>query len=97
MAKVKVCWTRLALDDLDHALEYIAADNPSAAARVIKRIKRAVDFLPSHPDLGRRGRGQGTRELVIPGTPFIIPYRISRSQVEILALMHAARRWPDTF
>jgi toxin ParE1/3/4 len=44
--------------------------------------------------MGRQGRIDGTRELVIHGLPYIIPYRVRRGRVEILAVIHAARRWP---
>ena len=44
--------------------------------------------------MGRQGRIDGTRELVIHGLPYIIPYRMRHGRVEILAVIHAARRWP---
>jgi len=46
---------------------------------------------------GREGRVAGTRELVIRGTPFIVGYRIEKKEVWILAVMHAARKWPEEF
>lgn len=50
-----------------------------------------------HPALGRPGRVPGTRELVVTRTSFIVPYRIMGERVEILAVIHVARRWPDSF
>ncbi len=97
MAQMKVAWTELALEDLEHAREYIAAQNPSAAEALVERIESAVSALCAHPNLGRKGRVEGTRELVIPGTPFIIPYRIVKNRVELLALIHGARRWSESF
>jgi toxin ParE1/3/4 len=47
--------------------------------------------------MGRLGRVPGTRELVIPETPFILPYRIQRDSIEILAVIHGARKWDDRF
>jgi len=47
--------------------------------------------------MGRPGRVDGTREFVVAGTPYIIPYRVRGETVELLAVMHGARRWPDTF
>jgi toxin ParE1/3/4 len=39
----------------------------------------------------------GTRELPVSGTPFTVAYRVARREVEILAVLHAARKWPDEF
>jgi toxin ParE1/3/4 len=91
---VKLRWTRLAIKDLDRAHEYVAEDNPSAANHLIDRIEEAVRVLRQHPTAGRNGRLKGTRELVVTGTPFVIPYRVRRNAVEILAVIHGARKWP---
>ncbi|MFB3924235.1 MAG: type II toxin-antitoxin system RelE/ParE family toxin [Terriglobia bacterium] len=93
---MKLRWTRLAIEDLNHAHDYIAARNPSAAHSVISRIQSALHALHVHPLIGRKGRVEGTRELVISGTPFIVAYRIGRARIEVLAVIHGARRWPDT-
>ncbi len=92
---MSVAWTRRALADLDNARLYIAEESPSAAARTIERIKTAITAVARHPEIGRPGRVAGTRELVITGTPFILPYRVRAKRIEVLALIHGARRWPD--
>lgn len=97
MAALKLVWTRLAIEDLDDAYDYIAATNPGAAADIIERIEKAVAALRLTPGMGRPGRISGTRELVVTGTPFIVPYRGTGERIEILAVIHAARRWPDSF
>jgi addiction module RelE/StbE family toxin len=97
VAAVKIRWTRLAVEDLNLAYEYIAAENPSAAHAVIARIESAVNVLRAHPEIGRSERVEATRELIISGTPFIVAYRIARNRVEILAVIHGARRWPTSF
>jgi toxin ParE1/3/4 len=93
---VKVRWTRLALADLDSVYKYIAPDDPSAALRVMERIERAVSVLSRHPEAGRAGRIGGTRELVVSGTPFIVPYRFRRDAIQVLAVIHASRKWPTS-
>lgn len=93
---MKIVWTRLALEDLHHAWNYIAADNPEAADGVMEKIEKAVESLLSYPNLGRPGRVKGTRELVAVDTPYIVPYRIKRDQIEILAVIHGSRRWPES-
>jgi toxin ParE1/3/4 len=57
----------------------------------------SIDALRDHPNLGKPGRLTGTRELVVGGTPYVVPYRVLGDDVEILAVFHGARRWPDGF
>jgi toxin ParE1/3/4 len=97
VAPLKIRWTRLAVEDLDHAYNYVAATNPAAARSVIARIDSALQALQAHPLIGRKGRAEDTRELVIPATPFIVAYRIARARIEILGIIHGARRWPESF
>jgi len=53
--------------------------------------------LVVHPYLGRPGRVTGTRELVVTSTPFIVAYQVVDDRIEILAVFHGARIWPDSF
>jgi addiction module RelE/StbE family toxin len=92
---MRVRWTRRALRALDEIAEYIARDRPQAARHVMERVQTSVDHLSLQPELGRVGRVPGTRELIVSGTPFIVPYRILEETVEILTVLHAARRWPE--
>ncbi len=93
---MKIVWTRLALSDLDEAYNYIASSNPDAAADIIDRIEGAVNTLSLYPNRGRQGRIASTRELVVARTPFIVPYRVRGEQVEILGVIHGAKRWPES-
>jgi hypothetical protein len=45
--------------------------------------------------MGRPGRVPGTRELVVPRTPSIVPYRGQRATIQILRVFRGARRWPE--
>jgi toxin ParE1/3/4 len=94
---VRVKWLRTALRNLEVEAEYIAQENPEAAARVVERVRDAVQKLADHPALGRSGRVSGTRELVVTGTPYIVPYRVRGNVVEVLRVQHAARKWPEKF
>ena len=91
---MRVKWLRVALENLDAEAEYIAGDSPAAAARVVRAILNAIKQLERFPAIGRPGRVSGTRELVVAGTPYIVPYRVRSGQIEILRVFHAARRWP---
>ncbi|WP_296445474.1 type II toxin-antitoxin system RelE/ParE family toxin [Rhodoferax sp. UBA5149] len=87
-------WLRRALNDRDAQLDYIAQDNPLAAVSQGDRIDEQVDQLLQHPQMGRPGRKQGTRELVISRTPFIVVYRVKGKRIELLRLLHGAQMWP---
>jgi addiction module RelE/StbE family toxin len=94
---MKVKWTTPALRDLREAIEFIAKENPVAARTVAVRIRKASRLVADHPQRGRPGRCENTRELIIPGLPYIIAYREQREAVEILRVLHTARKWPDQF
>jgi toxin ParE1/3/4 len=94
---MKIRWVRLAWVDLEEAVGFSARDNPAAARKMAKRIWEAARLLVEHPGAGRAGRVQGTRELVIGGTPFILPYRVKDNTVQILRVLHAPRKWPRKF
>lgn len=94
---MEVVWLKESTEDLKEIGRHIAKDNPSAAYQVLIKIKASGDSLQHNPELGRLGRVTKTRELVIAGLPYILPYYISRKQICILAVMHASRKWPDTF
>ncbi len=91
---MRVKWLRTALANLDAEAAYVASDSLAAAARVVRRITISVARLRNYPAMGRPGRVPGTRELVVNGTPYIVPYRVRGDAVEILRVFHAARRWP---
>ena len=94
---MRVRWTRIALGQLDEIQQFIAQDSPLAAYRVaVELTERPVRLLGENPLLGRIGRARGTRELVFTDLPYILVYRVTDS-VEVLALVHAARQWPDRF
>ena len=93
---MRVRWLRRALANLGEEAQYIAVDNPPAA-RTVTTIFAAVDRLARHPAMGRSGRVPGTRELVVSGTPYVIPYRVRGGVLEVLRVFHAARQWPSEF
>jgi toxin ParE1/3/4 len=92
-----IVWLARAQRELIHIHDYIAADNPQAAVQVVRRVHGAVAQLGDTPEIGRPGRLPGTRELVVTGTPFIVPYRVREGAVEVLSVIHGARKWPETF
>jgi len=95
---MKIAWSPEAIEDLVSLRAYIAEDNPAAARRTVQHLVESIEqLLPDNPRIGRAGRVPGTRELVIPRSPYIVPYRLQRTTIQILRVYHAARRWPDSF
>jgi len=94
---MRIIWQKGAIEDLDAVFDFIGAENPPAALTVCELIERRVGQLSDHPYLGRKGRVMNTRELVVAGTPFIVAYRVANTQVDILAVLHGAMRWPEAF
>jgi len=95
---VKVVWTSRAAQQLHAAYDYWSTEHsPQAGNRMLERIFSAVEVLERYPDAGRHGRIPGTREIVILRTPFLIAYRLQHNKVQILAVLHGARKWPENF
>ena len=91
---MRIEWARPAIQDLQDAAAFIANDNPAAAARMASRVREAVESLADQPNLGRPGRLLNTRELVVTGTPFLVVYRVHLGALQVLRVLHHARRWP---
>ena len=92
---MRLRWTNPALGDLTDIHAYIAEHNPIAALRVARLLRAQAEGLAAHPQIGRVGRVEGTRELVVSGSSFIIAYRVTEASVDILAIRHGARQWPE--
>ena len=87
-------WLPSAARTLGAQIAYIAERNPQAAGDVGDAIEVAVSRLADFAESARPGRVPGTRELVVPATPFIVVYRIEATGVVILRVLHGARKWP---
>jgi plasmid stabilization system protein ParE len=86
-----IVWTRSAVNDLD-ALRTLAELDPRS--RGARRVIEAVSLLETTSHLGRPGRVKGTRELVLVDVPYVVAYRVVAGTVEVLRVLHTARRWP---
>lgn len=94
MARHRIRWTRLALDDLRAARSYIATDDPAAAARALmKRVRQAVRRLATLPLSGRvvpERRTQGYREVIV--APYRVVYEVTADgEVHVLRVWHGRR------
>lgn len=90
-------WTPQALRDVTDVSEYIRADNPPAAEKLINYILKCVnETLLAQPLIGKSGRVAHTREFVVHPS-YILVYRTRGNLLEIIALRHSAQKWPKGF
>ena len=89
-----VRWTLIALADLNHAIEFIAAVSPKAAKASALKLESGVEQIRNYPESGRPGRVKKTRELVVSTTPYIIVYRAVDGYLEVLNILHSSQKWP---
>jgi plasmid stabilization system protein ParE len=83
-----VVWSRRAVRHLRTLLDSISSDGRQRAELVAARIVETVELLSTQPHMGRPGRVVGTRELVVPRIPYLIPYRVRGDRLEVIAVFH---------
>ncbi len=89
---MRIEWTEKALRELNEILAWIADDKVTNAILVANRIVKSSSQLTATPYIGRPGLKQGTRELAIPQTGYILTYTVSEDTVNILRIKRGARR-----
>jgi toxin ParE1/3/4 len=92
---MKLYWSRRAQHDLLTLQEFTRL-KPSLGDRIADALGAACDQIVAMPLSGRSGRLDGTREIVLTGTPFILAYKVLAKRATILAIIHGARRWPKS-
>jgi toxin ParE1/3/4 len=83
---MRIGWSARAYEDRVAIFDYIEADSPS----------EQIEQLTRFPEIGRPGRAEGTRELIIHATPYIVAYKVASKTVTILRILHGAQQWPET-
>jgi toxin ParE1/3/4 len=91
---VNVVWLPTARRDLERIHAHIAQDNLLRAAKTVHTIVTAINRLADYPGLGRPGRKETTRELVISRLPYIAVYRDAADRVVVVRILHQAQKWP---
>lgn len=89
----EVVWSAPALADLDAIADYIALDNPEAAAQLVHRIFDHIDHLAAHPEPGSKPselRGWQYRQIIEP--PCRIFYRIEPNAIYIVHVMRSEQK-----
>ena len=93
MADLRLEWSNAARADLLAILDYISDDNPDAADHLIVEIEAKASRLPEQPNLYRKGRAAGTREMIVRSN-YLIVYTVDDQAVRVLRILHAAQQWP---
>lgn len=91
---MELLWTPEAIQDREDIYDYIEADNPAAALALDELLSEKASRLVEHPSLGRLGRVADTHELVAHQN-YVLVYDVTREQVRVLRVLHAARQWPS--
>jgi toxin ParE1/3/4 len=78
------------------AVEYISKNRPEVAKKVAGKIKNSIHLLADQPDLGRPGKVEGTRELILPNLPYLIVYTEMNEEIIILRILHSSMNWPES-
>lgn len=91
---MRLRYTRRARRHVDGIAQYIAERNPDAALQVGARIRETIELLGVFPNIGREGALVHTRELVVPGLPYIVVHRVEANAVTILGIYHGAQMRP---
>lgn len=92
---MRVRWLPVAAESRRGQIADLAQRDPRAALDAGDRIRAAVRLLGQYPAVGRSGRRDGTRELVVSGARFLLVYRVEADVVTILRLFHGAQDWPN--
>ena len=88
----RVTWSRRALQDLEAIAEYIAADSPTYAGIVVKKVVHETRMLARFPRSGRKVPEFGdedVRQLIVYS--YRIIYRLLENEVVIASVIHGKR------
>src|SRR5436305_1031349 len=92
---MKVVFTDAALEDLRSIAAYLAANYPSAAAAIDRRLRLVIARIARWPESSQRViERPGVRVAPLVRYPYHVFYRITADAVEILNIHHTSRRAP---
>jgi toxin ParE1/3/4 len=87
----EISWTEEAERWLNDIYEYIAADNPRAAAQTVQAIYERVQQLRHFPELGQRYGASSRHVRVLLHEHYRIAYLVrADGNVDILGVFHGA-------
>lgn len=89
---MQIRWLAQAIENLDNAATWIAKDNRHAAEDFVTAVQKTVLLIAQVPSAGKVGRVLGTREMIVLGYPYIIPYRVVGDELQILRVFHVRQQ-----
>lgn len=94
---MKIRFTAPAEIDLETIGDWIAQDDPKRAATFVRELRKAAAGLaryprryPTLPDSQAEVRKKSYRD-------YLILYRVSEREVQVLRIVHGARDWAEIF
>lgn len=91
-----VRWTETAIGHLTAIHDYIAQDSPIYARRMVDRLTRRSQQIEAFPLSGRvvpEYGAESVREII--ERPYRIICRVPPERVDVVAIIHGARRLPE--
>ncbi|WP_082491746.1 type II toxin-antitoxin system RelE/ParE family toxin [Duganella sp. Leaf126] len=91
-SSLPVRWMPSAAHAYSESLDYIAAQDAHAAARIIERVKAALAVIAAQPAIGTSLGAHGRRRFAIPRTGHLIEYRVMHHEIKIIRWARQRRR-----
>jgi addiction module RelE/StbE family toxin len=93
---MRVNWTKRALNDLEIEANYLNEISPSIKDSFLEDVESGIDLIKEYPELGRIGRVNQARELILKKFQYILVYLVESSYIDIIRLLHTSRKWPNS-
>lgn len=91
----RVVVSNRARTDLEEIWQFVAADNPGAADRLLADIESRVRMLATSPRLGRSRDDIAVGFRAFPVGAYLILYQVQPDAIGIVRVIHSARRLVD--
>jgi toxin ParE1/3/4 len=79
--------------DSIRSIQNFLKEVPIAFDKVVGRINICLKIIKNNPYIGKEGRYQGTRELFVSNTSYVIIYRIKEDTIEVITILHTSRQY----
>jgi len=94
---MKLVWSDIALARINGIYDYIQAEQPAAATRVVKRLQQAGEMIAKFPQSGRPLRRKSAFIYAVPKTRYLIVYKQDSDTITIATVLHGSENWWKQF